>query len=587
MVKPTYYLNQEGETMYELTNKEVAKMLSEYADLMKIKGENRYKIRAYTNAARKITDISQELRELVAEDNLQEIKGIGKGIATTIREIFKEGYCSPLEELKTELPSGVLELIKIPGLGPVRAHDLFYKLGIKDVEQLKEALAAGKVRKIKGFGVKTEEKLRNSLADYERYQGVIFIGEALLQSEKIIQFLREGTDIINNIAVIGDIRRKKEVMKTIDILIASNNPEEVKNYIDESSFISKIVEKDTDFISITTEEGLKVIFRIVSETEFPVSLQYFTGSAEHNDTLRKLAVKNGYQLKQDGLYKDEQRIKIREEKEIYKKLGLNFIIPELRENRGEIKAARNGVLPESIKLSDIKGDLHMHSRYSDGAHSIEALVKAACKKDYNYIAITDHSQSLQVAHGLSPETLLEEGKEIDKLQEKYNLKIFKGIEVDILTDGKLDYSDEVLSKLDLVIASIHIGLNQSKEKITTRIIKALKNPYVNILGHPQGRILGRRSSYSVDMDRVIETAVQTNTCLEINASPYRLDLDDVMVKKAREAGVKIVINTDAHHIEELEDMVLGIGVARRGWLEKDDVLNTMNVEQLERFFRRG
>ncbi len=581
--------------MADFTNKEIAKMLEELADLMEINGENKYKIRAYSNAGRKIMSISEDIDILVKENRLKDLKGIGEGIATTIKEICGLGYSTRLEELKTELPAGVLELVQIPGLGPKRAHKLFYELGINDIDDLKEALHKNKVRELDGFGPKIEEKLLNSLKNYEQYRELIFIDEAKKYAEKIITYIKNQTDVIDKIEVTGSTRRMKESIGDIDILIASDNPEKVNEVINNLNEIQEIIAQGKTKTSIRTDEGLQVDFRIVKSINFYAALQYFTGSREHNVVLRQKAKKNGYKLSEYGLLNiaedkgqgdREEKIEVNSEKDIYKILGMQYIVPELRENRGEIEAAINDNLPHSIKLSDINGDLHMHSRFSDGAYTIEEMLKAACRRDYSYIAITDHSQSLRVAHGMSVSELEKQLSEIDDLQSKYSdIKIISGIEVDILTDGSLDYDDQVLSSLDLVIASIHTGFNQSEEQITDRIMQAMKNPYVNIIAHPQGRILGRRRAYKVNMNKVINIAAETDTCLEINSSPYRLDLDDMMAKKARENNVKFAINTDAHHINELDDIILGVGVARRGWLEKKDVINTMNYDNLMDFLK--
>ncbi len=575
--------------MGEVTNKEIARILQELADLMEINGENRYKIRAYNNAGRKIMSIADDIDKLVKEDRLQEIRGIGKGIAATIKEISQYGYSHRLEELKTELPAGVLELVKIPGLGPKRAHKLFYNLGINDIDGFKKALQKHKVRNLAGFGPKTEEKLLNALKNYEQYRGIIFISEARKYAEKIIEYMRKEKDI-DKIEVTGSTRRMKETIGDIDILIASDKPDRVNEIINSFDNIKEIIAQGKTKTSIRIETGLQVDFRIVKNEQFPAALQYFTGSKEHNVVLRQMAKKQGYKLSEYGLFK-EGNVKSKElnsEKEIYNILGMKYIIPELRENRGEIEAACNDRLPHSVNLSDIKGDLHMHTRFSDGAYTIEDMVQAARARNYSYIAITDHSQSLRVAHGMKVTELKKQMAKIDKIQSGYNdINIIKGIEVDILADGSLDYNDELLSSLELVIASIHTAFNQSEEKITDRIIKAMQNPNVDIIAHPQGRILGRRKAYRVNMEKVINIAAKTNTCLEINASPYRLDLDDNMVKKAGEKGVKIAINTDAHHIDEFDDMPLGVGVARRGWLEKGDIINTLTYDKLMNYLRGG
>lgn len=582
-------LYMSGTEYNDMTNKNVAAILRELADLLEINGENIFKVRAYYNASRRIGGLNEDLKVIAEEDRLQDINGIGKGIATTIKEILKEGHSPLLEEIKGELPTGILELINIPGLGPKRAHQLFYQMGIQTIEQLHKALKNGEIRKLKGFGEKSEKKLLSSLQHYEDYQEVSILYKALSQAEDIIQHLKDDPDILK-IETAGSIRRRKELIGDIDLLAASENSEAVSERYVELPFVKEILVNGKKKISIINKDNYQVDLRIVSPEEFPVALQYFTGSKEHNVRTRERAKMLGLKLNEYGLFNDENEenmLDIKEEADIYQALGLDYIIPELREDRGEIEAAENKTLPVSISYSDIKGDLHIHSLYSDGAYSIREIIQAARERDYQYIAITDHSQSLRVAHGMTPDRLLQQIEEIDSLQKEFNdIKILKGIEVDIDVDGNLDYSDDLLDKLDLVIASIHTGFNQSKEKITGRIISAIEHPCVNIIGHPSGRILKKRESYQVDIDRIIEKAACFGTCLEINASPYRLDLNDENVRKAKEEGVIISINTDSHHISELDDMLLGVTVARRGWLEKDDVLNSKTVEGLLHFLRR-
>ncbi|MFW5986213.1 MAG: DNA polymerase/3'-5' exonuclease PolX, partial [Halanaerobiales bacterium] len=512
-----------------------------------------------------------------------------KGIAATIREIFDQGYSPLLEEIKGELPVGVVELINIPGLGPKRAHQLFYELDIQGIEQLRRALEKGEVRKLKGFGEKSEKKILTSLKQYEEFREVSILYKALLRAEDIIGYLNDEPDVLQ-VETAGSIRRRRELIGDIDLLLAGREPSSISDRITGMPFVKEITAKGEKKLSIITEDNYRVDFRIVSPEAFPAALQYFTGSKEHNVRMRQRAKKSGYKLNEYGLFtikEKKHKISVEDESDIYRVLDMDYIIPELREDRGEIEAAAEGNLPDSITYGDIKGDLHLHSSYSDGAYRIKDMVEAAREKGYQYLAITDHSQSLRVAHGMTPDMLLEQIEEIERIQENYNdIKILKGIEVDINTGGKLDYEDEILEKLDLVIASIHTGFNQSEEQITKRILSAIRHPLVNIIGHPRGRILKKRTSYQVDIDRIIEQAAEYGTCLEINASPYRLDLDDINVKKAKKKGAKIAINTDSHHLSELDDMLLGVTVARRGWLECEDVLNTMPCKELLNFLRR-
>ncbi|MFW5873136.1 MAG: DNA polymerase/3'-5' exonuclease PolX [Bacillota bacterium] len=572
--------------MEDLTAKEVAGMLNELADLMEIKGDNPFRIRAYQNAARAITGQSDKLIDIVKEERLQEIKGVGDGLAGIITEIFETGSSSQLEELKRELPAGISELLNIPGLGPKRAHQLYYELEINNIDDLKMALKENQVQTLKGFGPKTENKLLDALLEYENYQGLMTIGRADKIARRLEAYFKESADLWEELSFAGSLRRRKELVKDIDIILipAEDKLEELKEYIKGFSEVEKVESAGDTKITLQLENGIKVDFRLLEKESFPFAQQHFTGSKEHNVVIRRIAKEAGYISNEYGLFDRETEEKvtgINSEADIYEFLGLSYIIPELREDKGEIEAARENNLPESVELKDIKGELHLHTKYSDGACSIEEMVAAAIDRGYQYIAITDHSESLRIASGLKVEDLEEQAVEIAEVQKKYpDFKILSGIEVDILSDNSLDFNDEVLAELDLVIGSIHSGFTQSEAEINQRIITAMENPNVDIIAHPRGRLLGRREAYPVDMDKIIKEAARTGTALEINASPSRLDLDDHYARKAKEAGVKLAINTDAHHTRELKDMELGVSVARRGWLEKADIINTMNSDQL-------
>lgn len=573
--------------VFEMTNREIGALMKEIARMMEINGENKFKVRAYNNASRRIGELKDDLNYIVKEDKLESISGIGKGIAATIKELFEKGYSPLLEEIREAIPEGIIELINIPGLGSKRVHYLYKKLKISNIDELKLALKEEKIRELKGFGEKSEKNLLEAVQDYEYYSQVHILYMALLKSEELKELL-ESSGVVKRIETAGSVRRRKEIIADIDILAMSDLNQELSDFFLELPFVKKVIAKGKKRNCIFTEDNFQVDLRIVNEDNYPAALQYFTGSKEHNLKMRKRAKDYGYKLNEYGLYKGDKKLKIKEETDIYHTLDMDYIIPELRENKGELEAAVEGNLPKSIKLTDIRGDLHIHSRYTDGAYTIEEIVYAARIRNYQYIGITDHSRSLRVAHGMSIATLLKQLDEIDRIQERYSdIKILKGIEVDIDYDGKLDYPDDILKKLDLVIASIHSGFNQSKEQITNRIIKAMENPYVNIIGHLRGRILKRRNPYCVDVDKLIKIAGETGTCLEINASPYRLDIDDIICRKAKDNGVKIAINTDSHHLSEFDNILLGVAVARRGWLEKDDVINTMERKELSRFLGKG
>jgi DNA polymerase (family 10) len=574
--------------MQEMSNKEIAKTLAKFADLMAIKGENDFKIRAYTNAARKIESFADQISQLAAEDNLKDIKGIGSGIAEAINQLLQEGMIEEMEAIKAELPPGVIEMTDIQGLGPKTAHRFYYELEIEDLVSLEKALKEGKVQKMKGFGKKSEAKLLKALKNHEKYVDKIILAKALKTAGEIIETIKAEIkpELFKKIEICGSSRRAKELTGDLDILIASDQPEKLSKQLKNLDFTAEVIGAGDTKVSIRTDQGVQTDFRLVSEEEFPSALHYFTGSQAHNVRMRQLAKDNNLKLSEYGLFREDgSKEKIESEADIFKILGLDYIIPELREDQGEIEAAQKGELPQSIELDDIKGDLHLHSRYSDGAFTIKEMAEAARdQRAYQYLAVTDHSQSLTIASGMSIEELKAQLIEIDELnKELTDFKVLKGVEVDILKNGDLDFEDELLEQLDFVIASIHSNFNLKKDEMTARIIKAVKNPHVNLIGHPRGRMLGGREPYAVDLEKVIAAAAEYNTALEINASPQRLDLNAEWARKVKKAGGKISINTDAHHYREYSDMKLGVATARRGWLEKEDVINTFSYEELIEF----
>jgi DNA polymerase (family 10) len=575
--------------MEEKSNKEIAKVLAKFADLMAIKGENDFKIRAYTNAARKIESYSDNISELAGEDQLKDIKGIGSGIAESIKELLQDGVIAEMEAIKAELPPGVIEMTNIQGLGPKTAHRFYYELEIEDLVSLEQALTTGKIQKLKGFGKKSEAKLLKALKNHEKYVDKIILAKALKTAGEIIETIKKEIkpELFAKIEICGSSRRAKELTGDLDILIATAEAEKLSQKLKNLDFTAEVIGAGETKVSIRTDQGVQTDFRLVTEEEFPSALHYFTGSQAHNVRMRQLAKDHNLKLSEYGLFKDDgSKEKIKSEADIFRVLGLEYIIPELREDQGEIEAAQKGELPESIELKDIKGDLHLHSRYSDGAFTIKEMAEAAKERGYQYIAVTDHSQSLTVASGMSIEDLKEQLREIEELnQEIKDFKIFKGVEVDILKNGELDFEDQLLDKLDFVIASVHSYFNLEETEMTERIIKAIKNPHVNLIGHPSGRMLGGREAYAVDLEKVIKAAAANNTALEINASPQRLDLDAEWARKAKKAGAKISINTDAHHYKEYSDMELGVATARRGWLEKEDVINTFSAKEIDQFFK--
>ena len=573
--------------MHSFSNKEISDMLSEYTDLMKIFDENKYRVRAYDNASRIVSDRTIDLEKMVKEDNLEEINGIGEGIAGTIKDIFEKGYCEELEELREQLPAGFEELLNIPGLGPKTAGKFLEEMEIKNIDDLKKALQNKEVRKLKGMGAKTEENLLEALKEYEEYTNYINLDQALKTSEKLIEKLKENSDEILKIETAGSTRRKKIKIGDIDILISVKNKKDhnLLETIRNLAEIQDILLEGETKISARTTEGLQVDFRMVTDEEYPAALMYFTGSKYHNVRLRQIAKDKNYKLNEYGVFEDDKRLDADSEAEIYELLDLKYIEPEIREDKGEIEAAQNDGLPNLITIDDIQGDFHVHSNYSDGALSIEEMVKAAKERGYKALAFTDHSQSLNIANGLSVERVKKQWKEIEEVRENHpDFLILKGIEVDIKKDGTLDYDDEILSGFDLVIASVHNNFNLPADEMTNRIVKAMKNPHIDILGHPTGRMLGNRTPFEFDYDKVLETALENDVILEINASPSRFDLNDEMAMDAIRSGVKLTINTDAHHPDQYNYMEYGIYIARRAWAENDNIINTYGPEQLKKQF---
>lgn len=573
--------------MEKMSNKKIAKSLIQFADLLAIKGENDFKIRAYNNAARKIESYNEEISKLAAENELKNIKGIGSGIAESIKEMLESGMIEEMEIIKSELPAGVIEMTDIQGLGPKTAHRFYYELKIENLPDLEEALKSGEVQKLKGFGKKSEKKLLKALKNHEKYINKITLAESLKNAEKIIEVIKKEIDdsLFEKIEVCGSSRRAKELTGDLDILISTFKAKKLSQKLKNLDFTAEVIAAGETKVSIRTDKGIQSDFRLVSREEYPAALHYFTGSQAHNIRMRQLAKDKDLKLNEYGLFaKNGKRKKIKSEKDIFRILDLDYIIPELREDEGEIEAAQNNELPNSINSADIKGDLHLHSQYSDGVFSIKKMAAAAQERGYHYIAVTDHSQSLTIANGMSIAELKKQIDEIDELNKEFaDFKILKGIEVDILKNGELDYKNHLLEKLDFVIASVHSHFTMNRTEMTKRIIKAIKNPYVNLIAHPRGRLLKGREAYELDLNEIIKTAAENNTALEINASPQRLDLNAKWARKVKNAGGKLAINTDAHHYKEYSDIMFGIKTARRGWLEKQDVINTFSLKDLIKF----
>lgn len=564
-----------------MKNQEIAKVFNDIADILEIKGDNPFRIRAYRRAAQNIDGFAGDIAE-TPEEELRKIPGIGHDLAGKIKEYVTTDHLEFYEELKKQIPHSLVEMLSVPSLGPKTVKMLFEKLKINNIDKLEQLAKKGELKGLPGIQAKTEENILKGIAMVRRRTDRFPIGRVLSIAEDILQKLKDAAPV-KEIALAGSLRRWKDTIKDIDMLATSRDPKKVMNVFTRLPHVKEVLMKGPTKSSIIARENIQVDLRVVEEDSFGAAMAYFTGSKAHNIRLREMAVKKGLKINEYGVFdiKTNKKIGGKNEADIYKALGLLFIPPELREDTGEIEAAFERKLPELFELSDIKGDLHVHTKYSDGSHDIEELVDEARKRGYKYIAITDHSKGLGVARGMSIEKLLEQNKKIEAVNKRLkNFFLLSGVEMDIRSDGTMDYPDEVLKKLDIVIASIHSGFRQSKEQLTKRLVSAMKNPFVSIIAHPTGRLIGERDAYDVDIDEVLKTAKDTGAAIEVNAYPLRLDLSDIYIRKAKGMGIPLAISTDAHVAYQFDFMRYGVGIARRGWLEKKDVLNTYPYKAL-------
>jgi len=556
------------------------------ADILEFKGENPFKISAYRKASRIIGDLTQDIEESVEKGELKNIPGIGEGMAQKIEEYLKTGKISKFEEVKKGVPDELIAIMDIPGMGPKTLSMLHKEKGINNFSQLEKALNDGSLLGLFGMGEKKIENIKRGIQLLKQSKGRMNLGVAFPVAKRIVETLRQKTGS-KKIEWAGSLRRMKENIGDIDILATGKDKEKIFQVFTHLPEVKEVLASGETKASMIVEGGTQIDLRVVEEDSYGAALQYFTGSKGHNIHLRGIAKAKGIKINEYGAFKGEKKIAGKEEKDIYRSLGMDWIEPELREDRGEIEAAQKGRLPELLQESEIKGDLHVHSKWSDGTSSIEEIAQAAQKRGYQYVAICDHSKSLKIAHGLDESRLLKQIEEIDRINEKLKgFQILKGTEVDILSDGKIDFSEKILEKLDLAVAAIHSGFKQDKGKMTKRIIQALENPYIHILAHPSGRLLGARDPYEVEMDELMESAKKYGKALEINAYFERLDLDDIHCRKAKEMGIRVEIGTDAHHLDQMWMMSLGVAVARRGWLENKDVLNTLSLKEILKWCHR-
>lgn len=573
------------------TNAEIADIMDRIGDLVEVsEKEGPFQVRAYHRAADNIRHLDGDIVRIWQEGALEDIPGVGKAIAKKIDELMRTGHLRFLEELEKEVPPGVLDMLGVPGIGPKRARMFWKKLGITSVEELKKAAESGKLRTLPGMGAKSERKILEGIALLQSIPDRIPLGEARPLAERIIEELeRLGPEIVEKISLAGSARRWRETVGDLDILVASTNPQPVMDEFVSLPEVSEVMLKGETKTSVRLHNGLQVDLRVLEPERWGTGLQYFTGSRAHNIALRNLALEQGWSLSEYALKRvdtGEEKLCSTEE-EVYETLGLPWITPELREDRGEIKAALEGSLPHLVDLSDLKGDLHSHTTWSDGSYSIEQMAEAARDRGFSYHAITDHSTGLGVVQGVDGDRLEAQRRIVDGLNKKWkDFRLLLGVEVEVMADGSLALPDEVLARLDVVIAAVHSGLNQERETLTERAILALRNPNVDILAHPTGRLLGRRKGGNFDMEAILQEAARLGKAIEVNSSPWRLDLNDVFVRRAMELGVKISINSDAHKVSGLDDLLYGVKTARRGWAEPENVINTWPLERLLDWLKR-
>jgi DNA polymerase (family 10) len=568
-------------------NADIADLFNQVADLLEILGENPFRIRAYRNAARIIGGLPQSVAAMVEQQkDLTEFAGIGKDLAGKIREIAETGLLSYLQELEERIPPQVARLMKIPGLGPKRVKLLFDHLHITSLEDLRKAAEEGKIKGLKGFGEKTEKTILDEIGR-EKKETRIKLNVAEEMANNIVTHLKKVAGV-TEVIVAGSFRRRKETVADLDVLATCRKGAQVMDAFVNYDNVEKVVAQGDTRSTVMLRSGVHVDLRVVPEESYGAALHYFTGSKAHNIAVRMLGVKTGLKINEYGVFRNEKHIAGKTEREVFDQVDLPFIEPELREDRGEIDAGQRGELPDLIKGEDIRGDLHAHTRETDGRHTLEQMVEAARQHGYEYLAITDHSKRLSMTHGLDEKRLAKRNEEIDRLNDKLKgFVVLKSIEVDILAEGSLDLSDSILKELDLTVCSVHSRFNLPREKQMERILRAMDNPYFNIFAHPSGRLINERDPYDIDMETLMKAAKDRGCVMEVNAHPDRLDLTDTDCKLGKEMGVKIVISTDAHSMNDLELMRFGVWQARRGWLEKKDVLNTRNLEELRKWLKRN
>lgn len=561
---------------------EIAAVFAQMADLLEFKGDNPFRVRAYRRAAQNLERFGGDLSRVAHEGRLEDLPGIGSDLANKIGEYLTTGRIGAFEALRRRVPAGVLSLLEVPGIGPKTARLLTGRLKISTVRQLEEAARAHRIRPLPGFGEKKEQGILKGIDIVNKGTARMHLGVALPLAEELLALLRHVPGV-TRVSTAGSLRRMRETIGDLDVLAASTRPRQAMEALCRSAFCARVLVSGQTKSSILTPQGVQVDLRVVAPESFGAALQYFTGSKEHNVRVRELAARKGLKVNEYGVYrlKTKARIAGREEEEVYRAVGLPWMPPELREDQGEIEAAKADRLPALVELAHVRGDFHLHTNWSDGSDRLEAMAQACAERGYAYAAICDHSQSLKIAHGMSVARLRQQMARIRAINATNGrCRLLMGAEVDILSDGSMDYPDRVLSELDFVVGSVHTGFTQSEAMLTRRIVAAMRNPYVTLIAHPTGRLMGQREPYAVDLEAVARAAAGTGTALEINAYPRRLDLSDVAARRAKELGAMLAVSTDTHALEQLDHIRIGVGVARRAWAGPQHLLNCLPLNRL-------
>jgi DNA polymerase (family 10) len=575
--------------MAQVSKDDVVEVLEQIAQLLELKGENVFKVRAYTNAARALETFTGDLRKVVAEERLAEIPGVGKALTEKITELVTTGELAYFTKLKAEFPPGLFEMFELQGLGPKKIAILWEQLGITSLKELETACQDGRIAECRGFGKKTADNILLSIASRQKHAGIFRFGDIAPEAEHLLEELRNIPEV-SQVSIAGSYRRRKEIVRDLDYIVATRSPEVVSEFFVKNPMVESVIAHGSTKSSVRLKSGIQADLRVVTNDQYPFALAYFTGSKEHNIAIRSRALARGWTLNEYRLGPDEKAKRepdpippIYTEPDLYRAFGLDYVEPELREDRGEVQAAEKHELPKLVELENLRGTFHNHTTASDGRNTLAEMAAAAQELGLQYLGIADHSKSSFQAHGLDADRLLKQVADIRELNQSFGgeFRVFSGVECDILRDGTLDFPDEILSQLDYVVASIHNVFSLPEAEMTARIIKAISNPYVTMLGHVTGRLLLSREGYPVDIPAVIEAAAETGTFIELNCSPRRLDMDWRYWPQAKQRGVKCVINPDAHATGTLQNLYFGVGIARKGWLTRDDVVNALPLGKIE------